>query len=94
MSEYEWPTSVSQPTRLAPGEIRLVTKASGGQSLQDMEPADQLKAAVFVGLLRDWRAHHSGEIPDPGEVWEKAEWTEVEVSPNQGGLVPPMNAAG
>lgn len=78
--DYRWPDSVPTIRGMAPGEMRLVAKVAGG-TLEELDTIDQVKASVFAGLLRDWREHHPNEEPDPTEIWEHAEWTQIDASP-------------
>jgi hypothetical protein len=91
----DWPRRVTPVAGMAPGELRLLEKVSGAP-LDQLDQPDQLKASVFCALLRWYRDHHSGELPDAGEVWEQAEWTEAEPPGDTSplALLNPPDAAG
>jgi len=80
---HEWPEKVAPVTGMAPGELRLLRKVAG-QSLEDLESEDQVKATVFIALFRMFRDE------DPGVLWDKAEWTQIEPDLNALGVSPPQ----
>lgn len=91
MSEpVPWPTEVQTVRSIAPGEMRLVQKATGSPTIEDLDLIDQTKASAFVALVR-WYRRTYGELPDPAEAWEASEWCEVE--PQRPELPSPTRAA-
>lgn len=74
---YTWPTKVAMVVGMAPGEMRWIQKVAGAP-LDQLETIDQVKAGVFVALVRHWRDAHNGELPDPAEIWDHAEWVQVD----------------